>query len=85
MRSQKSNKNTCPVSAGENDLSKYEKLDQNWRALGIAAPARRALVDAKLFKLTDLTKIKLSELQQLHGMGPKSIKELIEAGAKFKK
>ncbi len=85
MRSQKSNKNTCPVSAGEIDLSKYEKLDQNWRALGIAAPARRALVDAKLFKLTDLTKIKLSELKQLHGMGPKSIKELIEAGAKFKK
>jgi len=29
------------------ELDRYERLDQEWREYGIAAPARRALVDAK--------------------------------------
>lgn len=74
----------CPVTRSEVDLSYYEKLDGAWRELKLSAPARRALVNAKLFKLTDLKKISLSDLKQLHGMGPTTIKALEKAGAKFK-
>jgi len=58
-----------PVTRGEVDLSKYEALDGEWRAIGLAAPARRALVDAKLLKVSDLRKISESDLAELHGMG----------------
>ena len=47
----------CAVVRGEVDLSKYEEVDGIWRKLGLAAPARRALVNAKLLKLSDLKKI----------------------------
>ena len=85
VASKKSTISSCPVTRGEIDLSKYEKLDGAWRALGISAPARRALVDAKLLKLSDLRTIKLEDLKALHGMGPKTVKTLIATGAKFKK
>ncbi len=85
MGSKKSSKKICAVTAGEVDLTKYDKLDQAWRALGLAAPARRALVDANLLKIKDLQKIRLSDLAQLHGMGPKAIEILKSAGANFKK
>ena len=55
------------------DLDKYEKLDREWREIDLAAPARRALVDAKLYKVSDLRKISLSELEELHGMGKSAI------------
>jgi len=63
----------CPVTRGEVDLSKYEELDGEWRKIGLAAPARRALVDAKLYKVSDLRKISLAELTELHGMGKSAI------------
>jgi DNA repair protein RadC len=85
VASKKSTIASCPVTRGEVDLSKYEKLDGVWRELGISAPARRALVDAKILKLSDLSKIKLEDLTSLHGMGPKTIKTLKAVGAKFKK
>ena len=85
MATKKSTGSNCPVTRGEVDLAKYEKLDGVWRLVGISAPARRALVDAKLLKLEDLKKIKLSDLALLHGMGPKAINSLKSAGAKFKK
>ena len=66
----------CPVTRGEVDLSKYEKLDGEWRAIGLAAPARRALVEAKLYKVSDLRKISLEELSELHGMGKSAIARL---------
>ena len=83
MSKQKSTSN-CPVTRGEVDLSFYEMRDEVWRKIGIPAPARRALVDAKLLKLTDLQKVSPSDLKQLHGMGPKAISILLDAGAKFK-
>ena len=52
---------------------KIDDLEAQWRAIGLAAPARRALVDAKLFKVSDLRKIRLSELEELHGMGKSAI------------
>ena len=63
----------CPVTRGEVDLSKYEALDGAWREIGLAAPARRALVDAKLYEISDLRKISKEELADLHGMGKSAI------------
>ena len=66
-------KSNCPVTNGEVDLEKYEKLDREWREIDLAAPARRALVDAKLYKVSDLRKISLAELEGLHGMGKSAV------------
>ena len=74
MTSKKDSK--CPVTRGEVDLSKYEALDGEWRKAGLAAPARRALVDAKLYKVSDLRKISMQELASLHGMGKSAIARL---------
>ena len=74
----------CPVQRGEVNLKKYENLDGIWRDLGLAAPARRALVNAKLLQLKDLKKITESELKKLHGMGPSAIKILKSAMKKSK-
>jgi len=80
---------SCPISKGEIDLEKYNKLDKVWRELGLAAPARRALVDKKILRMTDLKKVRLKELSALHGMGPSAIKilkkSLKEAKLDFKK
>ena len=65
-----------PVTNGEVDLARYEALDGEWRQAGLAAPARRALVDAKLYKVSDLRKISLAELANLHGMGKTAIARL---------
>jgi len=70
----KSNNSQCDISQA--DLDRYDSLDREWREYGIAAPARRALVDAKLFKVSDLRKISLSELEGLHGMGKSAIARL---------
>ena len=43
-----------PVVRGAVDISTYEAFDAEWRSIGLAAPARRALVDANLFKVSDL-------------------------------
>jgi len=69
----KSNDN-CNISQAE--LDRYESLDREWREYNIAAPARRALVDAKLYKVSDLRKISLSELEGLHGMGKSAVARL---------
>jgi hypothetical protein len=65
-----------PAIEGESDPTKYEALDGEWRKIGLAAPARRALVDAKLYKVSDLRKISLSDLNNLHGMGKSAIARL---------
>lgn len=52
---------------------KYDPLEQEWFRIGLAAPARRALVNAKLYKVSDLRKISLDELQALHGMGKSAV------------
>ena len=62
----------CRVKQGRVNLGKYAKLDSHWRELGIAAPARRGLVDKKLFKIGDLRTVMESESLEIHGMGPKA-------------
>lgn len=51
----------------------YSAFDNEWRKIGLTGPARRALVDAKLYKVSDLRKISLDELTALHGMGKSAI------------
>ena len=69
-------KQKCAVTSGLVDLSKYEKLDKNWKDLKLAAPARRALVDKKILRINDLRKITEKQLKELHGMGPTALKLL---------
>jgi hypothetical protein len=52
---------------------KHDPLELEWYRLGLSGPARRALVEAKLYKVSDLRKISLDELILLHGMGKSSV------------
>lgn len=52
---------------------KHDPLELEWYQLGLSGPARRALVSAKLYKVSDLRKISLDELSALHGMGKSAI------------
>ncbi len=72
----KSDKPKQVVDIPQSELDRYEKLDQEWREYNIAAPARRALVDAKRYKVSDLRKISLAELEGLHGMGKSAVARL---------
>jgi len=65
------------VDSSEVDLEYYASVDQVWRELGLAAPARRALIDDGLFKLSDLRKTSLAAVKELHGMGPNAIRILV--------
>ena len=59
------------------ELERYESLDGTWREIGISAPARRALIDEGLLELSDLRKISLAALKELHGMGPNAVRILV--------
>jgi hypothetical protein len=52
---------------------KHDPLELEWFQLGLSGPARRALVNAKLYKVSDLRKISLDELLGMHGMGKSSV------------
>jgi hypothetical protein len=58
--------------------------DAVWKQLGLAAPARRALVRAGLVELGDLGSITEEAVRGLHGMGPSALKLLQVAMAKKK-
>jgi hypothetical protein len=66
----------CPVTRGEVDLDRYAALDGAWQELGLAAPARRALVDAGLRRLEDLAKLSEERVRSLHGIGPNALAKL---------
>jgi DNA-binding transcriptional MerR regulator len=53
--------------------TKPQELDAEWYKIGLAAPARRALVGARLYKVSDLKKISEQDLTDLHGMGKSAI------------
>ena len=74
MKEPKKSNQVLDISQAE--LDRYESLDREWREYGISAPARRALVDAKLYKVSDLRKISQSDLEGLHGMGKSAIARL---------
>ena len=76
-REEKKLRNIIPVSNDDVDLDYYASVDQAWVEIGLAAPARRALIDDGLFKLSDLRKTSLAAVKELHGMGPNAIRILI--------
>lgn len=63
--------------------------DEEWKALGLAAPARRALVNAGLTTVTQLKSKKRDWVAELHGMGPNALAKLdaalAERGLGFRK
>ena len=69
-------KSNQDLDISQAELDRYESLDREWREYGLSAPARRALVDAKLYKVSDLRKISQSNLENLHGMGKSAIARL---------
>ena len=70
-------KNESETISVELHADKYSDLDENWRAIGLAAPARQALIDDGLFTISDLRKTSLAALKELHGMGPNAIRVLV--------
>lgn len=74
----------CKVVKGELDLSSYERKDGVWRELGIAAPARRGLIDKKILKLQGLSRITEAQFDAIHAIGPKA-SAIIKAEMKRKK
>ena len=76
-REEKMMRNITPASNDDVDLDYYASVDQAWVEIGLAAPARRALIDDGLFKLSDLRKTSLAAVKELHGMGPNAIRILI--------
>ena len=47
--------------------------------VGLAQPARRALLSAGIFRLEQLTTFSEAEVKQLHGIGPKALDQLRHA------
>jgi hypothetical protein len=58
------------ATSGEVD---YDTLGVEWRAIGLSGPATEALVDAKLFKVSDLRKVSLPELTKLDGLSKSAV------------
>ena len=79
----------CAIQRGEVNLNKYDKLDANWRALKLAAPARRGLVDNKIFKISDLRRWTEKDFRAIHAMGPSAARiikiEMKKKSIHFKK
>ena len=78
-RAAKANASNYSVTDSEVDLDAYAAVDAVWVELGLAAPARRALIDEGLYKVSDLRKYSLDAIKDLHGMGPNAIRILITA------
>jgi len=70
-------KSNSVTTASESNTDKYSELDGDWVAIGLAAPARRALIDDGLFTVSDLRKTSLAALKELNGMGPNAIRVLV--------
>jgi hypothetical protein len=55
------------------DLEWYAQRDGVWRELKLAAPARRALINANICTVDDLKQISETELVALHGIGKNAL------------
>jgi len=78
-RAAKASARSYSANNSEVDLDAYAAVDGAWVELGLAAPARRALIDEGLYKVSDLRKYSLDAIKDLHGMGPNAIRILIAA------
>ena len=77
LRAQKKAERGSLVSQVDSQADSYMEVDGDWRAVGLAAPARRALIDDGLYCLSDLRKTSLSALKELPGMGPNAVRVLV--------
>jgi hypothetical protein len=66
-----------PVTKEAPPQDEYFDQDGQWREIGLAAPARRALIDEGFYQLSDLRKVSLAVVKDLHGMGPNAIRILV--------
>ncbi len=71
----------CDITSGRVDPQSYDELDRPWHAIGLAAPARRALVNAGLMSMEDLSRVTEKHVAGLHGMGKSAVKRLAAAMA----
>lgn len=71
----KPGKNT-PAKPNPQDPSSYDAFDGEWRKVGLTGPARRSLVDAKLYKVSDLRNISLERLSSFPGMSKSVVARL---------
>jgi len=78
-RAAKSKWRNYSANNSEVDLGAYAAVDGAWVEIGLSAPARRALIDEGLYKVSDLRKYSLDAIKDLHGMGPNAIRILITA------
>jgi hypothetical protein len=78
-RDAKSKSRDYSANNSEVDLDAYAAVDGAWVEIGLSAPARRALIDEGLYKVSDLRKYSLDAIKDLHGMGPNAIRILITA------
>jgi hypothetical protein len=69
--------NTARPSKAVKERTSHGAVDREWEEIGLASPARQALVDAKLLKVSDLRKVSLEKLKGLHGLGPNAIRILV--------
>lgn len=58
------------------DYKQYDLHDEVWKGYGIAAPARRALINAGIFNEKHLRMHTIEELAALHGIGKKALEQL---------
>jgi uncharacterized protein YdhG (YjbR/CyaY superfamily) len=71
------------ISVRKSEISVKQRnrqpLDGEWIHLGLAAPARRALVNKKILELHHLGRYSRKSIAELHGMGPNAMKILEKA------
>lgn len=67
----------CEVIQGK--TPKNPKEAALWKSIGLSAPAQRALVNAGIFTLNELSKWKETDLLKLHGFGPSSLPIVLKA------
>ncbi len=76
-RAEKKANKESSASNNSDVIDAYEGVDHHWREIGLAAPARRALIDDGLFQLSDLRKVSLAAIKELNGMAPNAIRVLV--------
>lgn len=76
-RAEKKVKKESELTNSDSAIDVYGAVDGDWRAIGLAAPARRALIDDGLYRLSDLRKVSLSALKESPGLGPNAIRVLV--------
>lgn len=64
------------VAKEESDHKQYDLHDEIWKEYGLAAPARRALINAGIFNEKHLKMHTVEELRALHGIGKKALEQL---------